>query len=205
MATSLLPKRYAVAAAKYTGMLADAQGYYHAAYYNPQSKVYSRGSQTSQLMPLLVGAVPTELIPTIGAALTADIRAYGDHFDLGIVGTTFIFDVLAGMLGEGELAIQVLLKDDYPSFGYMIANNATTLWEAWEGTPTSQVSSRNHIMFGGGIGTWGYRGLAGLDTIASPPNVSFEEVPVNWFRNHPTKASGMFDVRVRACVFVYVR
>ena len=36
------------------------------------------------------------------------------------------------------------MKRDYPSFGYELANNATTLWEKFEGNS----GTHNHIMFG---------------------------------------------------------
>lgn len=45
---------------------------------------------------------------------------------------------------------------DFPSYGWWIEQGATTTWENWDGR-----DSRNHPMFGGGLG-WYYRDLAGL-------------------------------------------
>ncbi len=45
---------------------------------------------------------------------------------------------------------------------YMIASGATTLWEAWTGDATHQISSRNHIMFGGGVNRFLMRAVGGL-------------------------------------------
>ncbi len=33
--------------------------------------------------------------------------------------------------GAHAAAVAAMLKEDYPSFGYMMASNATTAWEVW--------------------------------------------------------------------------
>jgi hypothetical protein len=53
---------------------------------------------------------------------------------------------IGGRYGRADVAIDTLMNDTYPSFGYMLSQGATTLWEAWEGTHTDQHSSWNHIM-----------------------------------------------------------
>lgn len=44
----------------------------------------------------------------------------------------------------------------------LFVQNATTLWENWQGSFPQGTSSDNHIMFGGGVGTAVYRHIAGL-------------------------------------------
>jgi hypothetical protein len=34
--------------------------------------------------------------------------------------------------GRTDVGIDLLFKTDYPSWGYMAAQNATTIWEHWE-------------------------------------------------------------------------
>ena len=70
--------------------------------------------------------------------------------DVGIFGTTWFFDVLRAHELD-SVALGVLNETTYPSFGYMISQGATTLWEAWDGTAHTiggGGTSRNHIMFG---------------------------------------------------------
>ena len=55
-----------------------------------------------------------------------------------------------------DLAYKIMNQKDYPSYGWWIEQGATTTWEEWCGD-----NSRNHPMFGGGLG-WYYRDLAGL-------------------------------------------
>merc|ERR1712032_392743 len=77
----------------------------------------------------------------------------GPHLDVGIFGTTWMFDVLH-RYGHDAVVLDILNQTSYPSLGYMIANGATTLWESWEGDEHhigSTGTSRNHIMYGGGV------------------------------------------------------
>jgi hypothetical protein len=63
-------------------------------------------------------------------------------------GTTFIFEVLHKH-GHDAVAVDVLTETSYPSFGHMVTNTATTLWESWEGSAhkiEGGGTSRNHIM-----------------------------------------------------------
>jgi len=131
-------------------------------------------SQTSLVMQLALnlaapplakssGPVPTGDVPAVAARLVAAIRATGNHTTSGIIGATFVFDVLAAT-GHGGVALDMLMRDDFPSFGYMVSQGATTLWENWQGSLPWGSSSDNHIMFGGGVGTFTYKHLVGLSS-----------------------------------------
>ena len=52
----------------------------------------------------------------------------GVHVDLGIFGTTYLWDVLHKH-GADSVGIDLLTETSYPSFGLMIEQGATTLWE----------------------------------------------------------------------------
>ena len=67
------------------------------------------------------------------------------RFDTGIFGT----DILTRLLferGDGQLAVDLLLSDDYTSFDGMRKQGATTLYEYWPGSLEDR--SHNHPMFG---------------------------------------------------------
>eukprot|EP00947_MAST-08B_sp_MAST-8B-sp1_P003227 g3227.t1 len=80
---------------------------------------------------------------------------------MGIFGTTWVFDVLSAH-GLESLGLEILNQTSYPSLGYMVSQGATTLWEAWNGDRHNAVSSRNHIMFGGGVNRFIARAVVGL-------------------------------------------
>jgi hypothetical protein len=132
------------------------------------------GSQTSLVMPLALNLAAPALARNSGpvhagaelaatqATLIANIQGKGNHTDSGIIGATFVFDVL-NAAGRGDVVLAMLLNDSFPSYGHMIAEGATTLWENWQGSlPQGAKGSNNHIMFGGGVGTIPYTGFGGL-------------------------------------------
>eukprot|EP00035_Acanthoeca_spectabilis_P015620 m.312368 g.312368 ORF g.312368 m.312368 type:complete len:1248 (+) comp16402_c0_seq3:101-3844(+) len=120
------------------------------------------------------------------AAVSALVRAVisaGNHSDAGIVSARALYPVMSTATSDAEsipahsdtLALEINLKRDFPSFGNEIAQNATTLWEKFEGTD----GTHNHIMFGT-QGAWYFEHLAGIqkqrvnrsNPLAPPPNVS---------------------------------
>ena len=80
------------------------------------------------------------------------------HIDTGIFGTRYIGDVLCD-LGEVDLLIDMHSQKNYPGFGYMFEQGATTLWEQW--AFRGIMHSHNHAMMSGAA-SWLYTHLAGL-------------------------------------------
>jgi alpha-L-rhamnosidase len=62
---------------------------------------------------------------------------------------------------SSDLAYELATQTSYPSWGYMIANDATTLWELWQYKTGPSMNSHNHPMFGS-VGTWLYQALVGI-------------------------------------------
>ncbi len=125
---------------------------FHKVFYDPATGSY--GKHGSNVYALKMG-VPTEYRDKVVAALKSNIAEVNDHLDTGIGGTRYLFEVLCDN-GLKDLAYKIINQRDFPSFGWWIEQGATTTWEQWDGG-----NSRNHPMFGGGIG-WFYRDLAGL-------------------------------------------
>jgi alpha-L-rhamnosidase len=84
----------------------------------------------------------------LGLANPAILGRLNEHykktraFDTGIFGTEVVVRTLFEH-GYAQTAVDLLASHAYPSFGYMMDHNATTLWEQWDG-----VLSHNHPMFG---------------------------------------------------------
>lgn len=49
--------------------------------------------------------------------------------------------------GDGDLLIKILENPSYPGWGYMLANDATTVWERWEKENQAMMNSFDHPMF----------------------------------------------------------
>jgi len=89
------------------------------------------------------------------------------HVSTGIVGTRYLMDTLT-KYGRADLAYRLVTQTTYPSWGYMIQEGATTLWERWEYMAGGGMNSHNHIMFGS-VDAWFYKVLAGINQDPSAP------------------------------------
>jgi alpha-L-rhamnosidase len=75
--------------------------------------------------------------------------------------------------GVPDLAYDIATQTTYPSWGYMIENGATTLWELWQQRTGPSMNSHNHPMFGS-VGSWLYKALAGINL--APDSVGFQKI-----------------------------
>lgn len=124
--------------------------------------VYGNGSQTCHILPLYADMVPGDKKEAILEHLLQDIEnTHSCHLNIGIVGTRYALDTLT-KYGRADLAYRLATQTTYPSWGYMIREGATTLWERWEYLDDAGINSHNHIMLGS-IDAWFYKALAGIN------------------------------------------
>jgi len=82
-------------------------------------------------------------------------------------------------IGRSDLALQLLLNDQYPSWLYEVDNGATTIWERWNswtkegGFGDIGMNSFNHYAFAA-VCEWMMESLAGI----KPGSNGFETVLV---------------------------
>ena len=130
-------------------------------------------SQTSNLLPLYLDMVPEGKEEAVLKKLLMDVESSRDcHVGTGIVGTRYLFDVLT-RYGRADLVYKLTNQTTYPSWGYMIKEGATTLWERWEYYAGAGMNSHNHIMLGS-VDAWLYKVLAGINMDSSAPG--FERI-----------------------------
>jgi len=110
--------------------------------------------------------VPNQHRSKVAAALAKRVIADGTRLDVGLLGTKAILNALSEN-GYADLAYQLASRETYPSWGWWIANGATTLFENWPIDAASDISM-NHIMFGE-IGAWLYKGLGGIKPDPAAP------------------------------------
>jgi len=76
--------------------------------------------------------------------------------------------------GHHELAYLLATQTTYPSWGYMVKNGATTMWERWDTDKRDAgMNSRNHFAFGV-VGRWFFETLAGVNI--DPANPGFKNI-----------------------------
>jgi alpha-L-rhamnosidase len=145
---------------------------FRAAYVGEDGRV-GNGSQTGYILALKFGLVPTALRAAAAKHLTDEIEGRGGVLSTGFLGTPFSLDVLAD-IGRADLVYDLLLRTEFPSWGYMIAKGATTIWERWNGDVGDvAMNSFNHYAFGAVAGFL-FRRVAGIDAAAP----GFREIAV---------------------------
>lgn len=150
-------------ARRHRAKIAELKPLIHAAYYKPDEKLYVVDEQLNQSMPLMLDIVPEELRGAIRKKLE-DITLVKNkgHLDTGMLGTYFLFHYLQ-QAGRNDLAFTMATQRDFPGWGYMLAQGATTMWEQWDGY-WSQIHSCYTCP-----GGWMYQGLAGIRPDESGP------------------------------------
>ena len=143
-------------ARRHRAKIAELKPLIHAAYYKPDQKLYVTDEQLNQSMPLMLGIVPEDLRGTIEKQFE-DITLVKNkgHLDTGMLGTYFLFQYLQ-QSGRNDLAFTMATRQDFPGWGYMLGQGATTMWEQWDGY-WSQIHSCYTCP-----GGWMCQGLAGI-------------------------------------------
>lgn len=121
-------------------------------------------------------AVHFGLAPDLQAAadrLAAMVRDCGKSLQTGFVGTPYLLHVLSDY-GYTELAYDLLLRREYPSWLYPVTKGATTIWEHWDGIMengnfwSADMNSFNHYAYGA-VADWVYCAAAGITALEEFP------------------------------------
>jgi len=143
---------------------------YQKEFLDAKSGVAGPGTQASQAFALYSG-LPEAVRPLALERLVEDIRGkHKNHLSTGIFGTKFMLDALSNN-DNAALAYDIANQPDFPGWGWMLANGATTLWEHWAGS--DNTFSNNHPMFGS-ISQWFFNCLGGIRPAADA--VGFDRI-----------------------------
>ncbi len=121
-------------------------------YYQREEGCFGTNSQACNAFPLYLGLIENkEEKREILNHLLEDIIRNEYHLTTGNLCSKYVVEVLF-QNGYMDEAFQLLTQKTYPSWGYMLENDATTLWERWEKVDTyhgkSNMASLNHPMSG---------------------------------------------------------
>jgi alpha-L-rhamnosidase len=113
--------------------------------------------QTHNVLAVAFGLTPDEATTRSAVdSIVADVRARGTTLNTGVLGTKYLLPVLTEH-GHADVAYELAEQTAYPSWGYMLANGATSMWEHW----STEARSRGHY-FLGTVDDWFYRYVAGI-------------------------------------------
>lgn len=128
----------------------------------PGTGVVASGIQSVQAIALFLNMLPAEERPEALAHLVKDIiDKHNGHLTTGIFGTRYMLDVLSRERRADVVNNMVNLRD-FPGWGHMLEQGATTLWEHWEFS--DNTFSHNHPMFGS-VSQWFYNWLGGIEPV----------------------------------------
>ena len=121
------------------------------------------------------------------------IIANGRKLTTGFVGTPFLLHALSEN-GYSELAYDLLLQEEFPSWLYSVKQGATTIWEHWDGKNdkgefwSKDMNSFNHYAYGS-VADWVYEVGCGIKPLAP----AFEKIVI---APTPTDKLDMLSARI---------
>jgi len=165
---------------------------YLAKFFDPLTGKVGPGTQTSQAIGLYTSIIPTESRGRAMNYLLQDIQAHNGHLTTGILGTKFMLEVLSSE-GHADEAYRIVTQNDFPGWGWMLKNGASTLWEHW--ALSENTFSHNHPMFGS-VSQWMMNWLGGIRPAESA--IGFNKIQIqprtvtglDWVKSNYQSISG---------------
>lgn len=146
----------------YQTQAAKAKDAFNRKFYNKQG-YYGENTLTDNILPVAFGLVEdankTKVVNQIANII--EVKNNG-HLSTGLIGVQWLMRALSD-IGRSDLAYRIATQKTYPSWGYMIENGATAIWELWNGnTANPKMNSQNHVMMLGDLLIWYYENLVGI-------------------------------------------
>ena len=140
---------------------------YNARYFDSVSGCYANNTVTANILPLAFWMVgPNYEHSVLEHIVEKTEKDFDGHVSTGVVGIQHLMRTLTDY-GRGDLALRMATDTTYPSWGYMVKNGATTIWELWNGdTGDPAMNSGNHVMLLGDLIIWYYEYLGGIRPLA---------------------------------------
>ena len=168
---------------KYTADAERIRAAMLARFFNAETGQIATGSQACQAFALWLGILPEEKRALVAEFLHNKLVEEEYRLTTGNLCTRYLYDVLTEY-GYLEDAWTLITQDAYPSLGFMLQNEATTIWERFELKKDPAMNSHDHPMYGA-VGYWFYAYLAGI----KPTAPGYERVSI-----HPYFPEGLLSV-----------
>jgi len=150
---------------EYTLMSEKMKTAFNKAYLDTAKGQYGNNTVTGNMISLMTGMTPDKDKEKVFKSIVEKTEGeFNSHVSVGLIGIQYLMRGLTEY-GRGDLAYRIATNTTYPSWGYMAKNNATTIWELWNGnTANPAMNSGNHVMLLGDLLIWYYENLAGIKT-----------------------------------------
>lgn len=134
---------------------------YNQRFFDPKTKQYDQHTQSAYAISLALGLVEEEHKQAVVQNLVEKISQKEYHMTTGNTGSKALIEMLC-QYGKADIAYQLMTQTTSPSFGYMLRQGATSMWERWEAdTDNNVMNSHNQPMFAS-CAVWFYKYLGGI-------------------------------------------
>lgn len=147
-------------AAKYRAFAQQTSVVFNKNWYDESVGGYAANNQAANSFALWLGVVAPDNVSRVVDNLVAEVKKYDYHLTTGNLCTKYLLEALTEN-GHVEEAYRIASQTTYPSWGYMLANGATALWERWENLSGDAMNSHDHPMMGS-AGSWFVKYLVGI-------------------------------------------
>ena len=182
---------------KYAGIAKKIKSAFLEKWFDKEKCTVASGSQASCAFALWLGLIPKKYEQKIAEKMKDDLVNNDYKITTGNLCTRYLLDMLA-KYGYIETAWEFITRQKYPSYGFMIQNEATTIWERFELKLDPGMNSHNHPMYGA-VDYWFYAYLAGV----KPACPAFDEFTVEPY--YPKKLLSLCAVIDTIKGDIYVR
>ncbi|MCQ2142732.1 MAG: glycoside hydrolase family 78 protein [Bacteroidales bacterium] len=157
-------------AAEYHRLAEETAKAYNKRWFNPETGGYAANNQAANCFALWLGLVEPGNVRGVVDNLVAEVVNHDYHLTTGNLCTKYLLEALTEN-GHVEEAYRIASQETYPSWGYMLANGATALWERWENLTGDEMNSHDHPMMGS-AGSWFIKYLVGIRPDFDKPGFS---------------------------------
>jgi alpha-L-rhamnosidase len=127
---------------------------------NPVTGHYATASQTSDILPLAIEVVPREFRQQVIDNIARTISENGGKFKVGHIGLPGFMESLVDH-GLGDVVYKAVNTTEFPGWGYMVSQGATTVWEGWSLKNGTYQAEESMTMLTG-VGRFFYESIAGI-------------------------------------------
>jgi len=153
-------------AADYRQLFENIRTAFQSRFVSPDGTIGS-GSQAGYAMAIAYDLLSPPQQSLAADRLKAAIEARGNHLSTGFAATHLLLPALS-KVGRSDIAYRLIDQNTYPSWGYFLAQGATSLWERWDGRTDAfnpdPMNSFNHANLGT-CTEWFYRYVLGIDLL----------------------------------------
>jgi len=153
-------------AQKYERMFEEIKSAFNNKYVTPDGRIEG-DTQAGYALALRFNLLPDTLRPLAAKHMVEGFKRYNGHISTGIQ-TTHRLMLELTRNGYNDEAYRLLNLRTFPSWGFMLEQGATTIWERWDGYVKGRgfqnagMNSFNHWALGS-VGEWMWRNIVGIN------------------------------------------